>query len=210
MILFLVIVIIALSVIMNFKTGNGAGIKLRDRLFFDAYNMLTGLGFFIIEGLLFLVYQSIFLTASSSLIFVFGMLLFSSGVGGLFCDKISLKKSTGLLIGSIFLAVYGPGLLIDSGVSFASVKLLGLLFICLTGILMGIYFPKGLNLAKRYGLKKRVPHLFAVNAFGGALALLLSLWMGIRWGYFLTTLFAILLYMAAGIIFNQLRDRAPR
>ena len=164
------------------------------------YNILIGLGYFFIEILLLQVYQNLFVSPFMTLVFVLGFLLISSGIGGLFADRIRPVWGTIVLLPVSLVAVYLPSLLLAVDLPQLLGKLLGILLICTCGFLMGIFFPGGLIQAGRHRLKSKIPFLFAINSVAGSFAVVLALYSGIKIGYSITMVIAILAYCLATLI----------
>ena len=163
------------------------------------YQILIGFAYFLVEVQLIQVYQGIFVSPATTLVAVLGLLLLSSGVGGLLSDRIPLWVSLVLLAPLALLGVWSPRWLLGMGVPVFLVKGLGIGIIAAVGALMGIYFPRGLALAKRAGLGDRVPDLFALNAASGALAVASALALAVRYGYLASFGLALALYAVAAV-----------
>lgn len=173
----------------------------------NIYNVLLGGAYFFIEIMLLQVYQHIFIAASSTLILVLGLLLLSSGVGGYFSERLDVSIVTFLLIPISLSAVYAPTFLFNVGIPFIWIKFVSIFLICAAGFFMGVYFPKGLAQAKAYGLQQKIPHLFAINSVGGSFAVIFALFLGIKIGYQMTVLFAIVFYILASAILKILQPQ---
>ena len=174
----------------------------------NLYYLLIGFAFFFIETILLQVYQNVFLSPSSAFIFVLGFLLLSSGVGGYFSKHLHLKHTIIFLIPLSLLAIFLPGQLFSWGVPHQLVKALGIVAILFTGFTMGVYFPKGLSLAKTHGLQREVYHLFAINAIAGSFAVVMALYLGVKIGYSMTLVIGLACYLTASLLIS-LYDR-PR
>jgi len=135
-----------------------------------------------------------------TLILVLGCLLVSSGIGGYFSTRFDLKYVTIILIPIMLLALYIPNFFIRVGVQYTLIQILSVLFIVSSGFLMGMFFPRGLNLAKQSGLQNKIPHLFAINAISSSFAVVLALYLGIKIGYQYTLLIAIAFYIIANLL----------
>ncbi len=186
--------------ILLFSIGTVRGSHSRHALSLLAINILIGLGYFFIEIMLLQVYQNIFVSASWSLILVLGLLLLSSGIGGMYARRLRPWLVTAILIPVAISAVFLPGVMAVSSLPFALIKLFSLLLIGSTGFCMGLYFPHGLEMADRWAMSHKVPHLFAVNSVAGSAAVLVALYLGVRVGYATTVIIAALCYCVAGIL----------
>jgi len=164
-----------------------------------AYQVLIGFAYFLVEVQLIQVYQGIFVSPATTLVAVLALLLLSSGVGGLLSDRIPLWASLLLLAPLALAGVCAPRWLLSAGVPVFLVKGLGIGIIAAVGALMGVYFPRGLALAKRAGLGARVPDLFALNAAAGALAVAAALALAVRYGYLASFALALALYAIAAL-----------
>jgi len=174
--------------------------KRKATLFMNLYYILIGFAFFFIEIILFQVYQNVFLSPSASFIFVLGTLLLFSGIGGYFSDRFNLKKTIMFLIPASLLALYIPDWLLSLGMPLLLIKISALILISITGFLMGLYFPKGLNFAKKNGLKDKIYYLFAINAIAACFATVFALYLGIKIGYIYTIIIALLFYLLASFV----------
>jgi hypothetical protein len=170
------------------------------------FNVLIGFGYFFIEIMLIQIYQNIFISTSWSLILVLGFLLLSSGIGGHFSERLKAWKSTVLLIPVSIAAIYLPWLILISGMWAFLGKALSIVLICATGFLLGVYFPQGLVLAKKWEIGHKVPHLFALNSIAGSFAVILALYSGIKIGYQATLIFSILFYCIAGLMISGRKE----
>ncbi len=188
----------------GFTTSLVKSKKKKESMILNLYNILIGFGFFLIEIIIFQVYQNIFLSPSFSFVFALGFLVLFSGIGGYFSTKIPFKKisryAVFLLIFFSLIAIYLPGWLFGLKISSLLIKSVGLVLISITGFLMGFYFPLGLNLAKKLGLKKKIYHFFAINATAGGFAATFSLYLGIKIGYVYTIFIGLIFYLFASLI----------
>jgi hypothetical protein len=73
------------------------------------------------------------------------------------------------------------------------------------GFLMGVFFPTGLQLADRWKMRDKIPHLFAINSAAGSLATVVSLYLGVRIGYSWTLIIALALYALAAVACHRHR-----
>ncbi len=161
----------------------------------SAYNVAIGAAFFLIEIVLLQSYQSLFVSPTATLILVLGLLLISSGVGGFFSGRLGLGACALLLVPVAAGALWAPRLMLATGASFALVKLVCVALVCAAGFLMGVFFPKGLLLAGRLGLRQRIPHFFAINSVAGSFAVIAAFALGVKVGYQATVALALLLYI---------------
>jgi hypothetical protein len=178
-------------------------------LYLNIYNLMSGMAYFLMEIMLLLIYQNIFLSAASTLILVLGILLLSSGIGGFFSNKMNPLLTTFMLIPVSGLALYLPGILLHTQVSFFLIQTVSVLLIAGTGFFMGFYFPKGLIKAGEFGLQTQIPYFFAINCIGGSFAIPLAIWLGVVIGYQLTIILAILFYLTAGFLLQYLLSVQP-
>jgi hypothetical protein len=70
---------------------------------------------------------------------------------------------------------------------------------------MGVFFPTGLQLADRWKMRGKIPHLFAINSAAGSLATVVSLYLGVRIGYSWTLILALVLYALAAVACHRQR-----
>jgi len=192
--------IITLILWILFTTPLMATNRKKESMMINGYNILIGFAFFFIEIILFQAYQNVFLSPSASFVAVLGVLLLFSGIGGYFSDTFIQKRAIFLLIPVSLIALYLPDWLFALGVSAIAVKIGGLVFVAMTGFLMGSYFPKGLSLAKRVFPVDKVYYFFAINALAGSFAVVLSLYLGIKIGYLYTLMIALTCYLFASLI----------
>jgi len=164
------------------------------------YNILIGFAYFFPEIIFIQNFQNIFIGPSMTLILVLGCLLVSSGIGGYFSTRFDLKYVTIILIPIMLLALYIPNFFVRVGVQYTLIQISSVLFIVSSGFLMGMFFPRGLNLAKQSGLQNKIPHLFAINAISSSFAVVLALYLGIKIGYQYTLLIAIAFYIIASLL----------
>jgi len=165
-----------------------------------AYQILVGLAYFLIEIALVNAYGNVFVSAAWALVLVLGLLLVASGLGGVIASRLPTWLATTLLVPTALLALFVPELLLWSGVPVFVGKLVGVLAILASGLLMGVFFPRGLVLADQWSLANRIPHLFALNSVAGSFAVVLALYCGVAVGYRVTILAAIFLYALAGLL----------
>ncbi len=163
------------------------------------YQLLIGFAYFLVEVQLIQVYQAVFVSPATTLVAVLALLLLSSGVGGWFSDRIPLWVTLVLLAPVALLGVWAPGWLLGVGAPVVLVKGGGILCIAAVGALMGVYFPRGLALAKRAGLGARVPEFFALNAAAGAFAVACALAIAVQYGYLASFGLALALYAVATV-----------
>ena len=190
-----------------FATGALQGVRRKPRVgMLIAYNVAVGCAYFLVEIMLIQAYQSVFLSPSASLVLVLGVLLIGSGIGGLASNRISHWVATASLLPTLFLALWVPGWILSLGLETTSSSILAAAAVFLVGANMGIYFPKGLLLARRWSLRSRIPFLFAINSIAGSFATVLSFYLGIRVGYTWTIVLAYMLYALGSAVY----DRAAR
>ncbi len=182
--------------------------KKLDRLaYLLVYNILIGAAYFFVEIMLIQAYQEVFLSPTSSLVLVLGVLLVGSGIGGLAAQHITPLRATLLLCPLVYVALRAPGWILSLQLSSPMTSILAATVILLVGMNMGIYFPNGLLLARRWSLRNRIPHLFALNSLAGSWAAVLSFYLGIRVGYTWTLAIALILYALAAMLHGRIVAR---
>lgn len=174
------------------------------------YNIAIGCAFFFVEIVLIQAYQSVFLSPSSSLVLVLGVLLIGSGLGGLASRRIHPFLATAALLPVLFVGLRAPEWILSLGWGTAASYVLATAAVLLVGLTMGTYFPNGLMLARRWSLRNRIPHLFAINSVAGSLATVLSFYLGIRLGYTWTVAIALLLYLLAAAVYYSVGSELAR
>lgn len=189
---------LSVGMLLGMATLRGPGTTHRDRLV--AFNVLIGLGYFLIEILILLTYQNVFISPSASLVYVLGLLLVSSAIGGLLATQWDIRAVTAGLCAMCLVALTAPAPLISSGAPPWLVKAAAIGCISMTGALMGVYFPRGLALARSVGAGDWIPHLFALNGIAGSFAVVLALYLGVKVGYRWTSVLALACYVAAAIV----------
>jgi hypothetical protein len=173
------------------------------------YNIAIGVAFFFVEIVLIQAYQPIFLSPSSSLACVLGVLLIGSAIGGLFAGRVPPWLATAALVPVLLACLRVPDwtLSLELAPLFATSAAVAMIFF--VGLNMGVFFPTGLQLARQSALQHKIPHLFALNAVAGAMAGTLCLYGAIRFGYTWMLAAAFGLYCLAAAI-DQLARRATR
>ena len=166
----------------------------------NLYNLLIGAGYFLVEVILIQTYQNVFVSATSSLIYVLGFLLLSSGIGGFCSKRLKLWLAAPLLVLMLFAAFHVPNWLLSVEAPQSLTAFIGIVMICLCGFFMGVYFPRGLSWARDWGLGEKIPHFFAINAIAGSFAVVLALFLGLRLGYQETLTIAAGGYASAGLL----------
>jgi hypothetical protein len=173
------------------------------------YNIAIGGAYFFVEIMLIQAYQEVFLSPSLSLVLVLGILLIGSGIGGLTAERISPALATLALGPVLFAALRAPAWIVASGLPLPESNIIASCVVLLVGMNMGIYFPSGLIMARRWALRSRIPHLFAINAVAGSWATILSFYLGIRVGYAWTMTIALALYVLSVIVYQFCRRGRP-
>ncbi len=163
----------------------------------SGYNLLIGFGYFFVEIVLIERYQNLFVSPSASFVLVLGFCLLSSGFGGFLSPRLTLGRSLVCLIPLCLLAIFLPGWLAVTALPDVLAKVLGIALICATGFFMGVFFPKGLALARAGGQAAKIPHFFAANSVAGSFAVTLALYLGVKLGYGFTLVLACLFFLAA-------------
>jgi hypothetical protein len=174
-----------------------------------AYNVAIGFAYFLVEIMLIQAYHGVFLSPSASLILVLAVLLIGSGFGGLLAGRLPLLLATGVLTPLLLVGVRLPDWMIMSGWSPSLVAVATAATVFAVGFLMGVFFPHGLRLAAGWQMRSKIPHLFAVNSIAGAMATVVSLYLGIRVGYSWTLILAVILYVLATLIVGRRTDAVP-
>ncbi len=163
--------------------------------------MMIGSGYILVEILLMQLYHSWFISSSLAFIGTLSTLLISSGLGGqLFQTSERRLSITASLLGLLALHL----LLIFGGIQRVGPYPLKILLILSTtagtGLLMGYYFPLSVRRAREAGLADSIGVYFAVNSVSGALAVVGSLYLSVRFGFIATTACAGSLYLAAALL----------
>ncbi len=166
-----------------------------------AYNIAIGSAYFFVEIMLIQAYQGVFLSPSTALVLVLGVLLVGSGLGGLAAKYVTPGIATVTLFPVLLLALWTPEWVLSLGLSTMTSSIVASCAVLLVGLNMGNYFPNGLMLARRWSLRGRIPHLFAINSVAGSLATAWSFYLGIRIGYTWTVAIALLLYVVASVVY---------
>ncbi len=187
---------LGLLLLLGTAAGSRRGVALR----LSVFNVLVGFGYFLIEILLLQVYQNVFVSPSLSLVLVLGTLLIASGAGGTLAGRLAPWKATALLMPVALLTVQAPSFFLAVGVPGGLAKVLSVVLVAATGLLMGVFFPRGLQRAGEWGLRERIPHLFALNSVAGSFAVVLALFLGIRLGYSSGMVIALGCYVAAALV----------
>jgi hypothetical protein len=169
------------------------------------YNLAIGSAYFLIEIMLIQSYQSVFLSPSTSLVLVLAVLLVGSGIGGFFSTRIRPGWATLALGPVLLLALWIPTAVLSLG--WWSSQALASCGVLAVGFCMGVYFPNGLVMARRWSLRHRIPHLFALNSIAGSLAIVVSYYLAIRAGYSWTVALALLLYLLAWMVYRRCVSR---
>ncbi len=167
------------------------------------YNLTIGFAYFLVEIMLIQAYHSVFLSPSTSLVLVLGVLLIGSGLGGLLTGRLSPTAATCALAPLLLLGVRLPNWMIAAGWPTVAATSSAVAMVFAVGFLMGVFFPTGLHLADCWKMRAKVPHLFAVNCVAGSLATVVSLYLGIRVGYTWTLIVALALYAFAAVAFRR-------
>ena len=175
-----------------------------------SYNTLIGFGYFFIEIMLLQVYQNVFVSPSMTLVLVLGLLLISSGLGGVVAGSIRPTIAAAGLFPLSLAAVYLPSVMLWLDLPFGIAKVLGVALICACGFLMGVFFPKGLGLAGIWNLRQKIPYLFAINSVAGSFAVVLALYSGIKFGYSTTIVAALAVYALSALMIEYLSSREAR
>lgn len=162
-----------------------------------AYNVLIGVGYFVVEIVLFQAYQAYFESPSSTLVLILGVLLLSSAMGGLSAKRRNIILATIALGPCCFLALLMPEWMLHYGAPFLLVKATCVGATMIIGYLMGTYFPTGLLEARRCQLATAIPLLFAMNAVGGSVAVVLAVFLTVNWGYMVTVSVAVVTFAIA-------------
>ncbi len=165
------------------------------------YNGAIGGAYFFVEIMLIQAYQGVFLSPSTSLVLVLGVLLMGSGIGGLAAKHVPPLFATIVLFPVLLMALWVPAWVLPLGLGTVASNVVASSAVFIVGINMGIYFPNGLMLARRWSLRGRIPHLFAVNSVAGSLATVWSFYLGIRIGYTWTVVIALSLYVIASVVY---------
>lgn len=175
-----------------------------------AFNALIGFGYFLIEIVIMLTYQTVFVSPSVSLVYVLGLLLISSAVGGLLASHWDIRASTVALVAMSAIALAAPQALMAAGMPPWLTKSIAIGCVAGTGALMGIYFPRGLAIARSAGAGQWIPHLFAINGIAGSFAVVLALYLGVKVGYRWTAALALASYAIATLLALRVQHSPAR
>lgn len=175
-----------------------------------AFNALIGAGYFLIEIVIILTYQTVFVSPSVSLVYVLGLLLISSAVGGLLASQWDIRASTVALASMCAVALAAPPTLMAADMAPWLTKSIAIGCVAGTGALMGVYFPRGLAIARSAGAGQWIPHLFAINGIAGSFAVVLALYLGVKIGYRWTAAIALACYALAAIVAQTMILRRER
>ncbi|NOZ85976.1 MAG: hypothetical protein GXP49_06890 [Deltaproteobacteria bacterium] len=184
--------------------GTIKGADKKHGLMLVLYNTLIGFGYFFIEIMLLQVYQNVFVSPSMTLVLVLGLMLISSGLGGVFYSRIRPTLAASGLIPLALAAVYAPSAMLWLNLPFFLSKVAGVILVGASGFLMGVFFPRGLGLAGAWDMKSKIPYFFAINSVAGSFAVVLALYSGIRFGYSLTMLTALTIYAMSALMIERL------
>ncbi len=198
-------VIAALWLVLSIHLGRRAPATIWP---LNAFNVLIGLAYLFVEILYLQVYQNVFFGAAATFILILGLLLLSSGVGARIGGRVPLYLAAVLLVPVVFAGTQAPTWLLHAGLPLRAVQLVSVALIVGTGMLMGLFFPRGLQVAKEKGLQAFVPQLFAINSLAGSLAVAVALWCGITVGYSVTVVIALMLFVGAELLLNGARQAA--
>ncbi len=181
-----------------FTVGALQGVRHKSRIsMLVLYNIAIGGAYFLVEIMLIQAYQNVFLSPSASLVLVLGVLLVGSGCGGLASRHLPPWLATLTLGPLLLLSLRVPAWILQLGWDPTASSALAALAVFVVGANMGVYFPNGLQLARRWSLRGKIPHLFAINSIAGSLATVLSFYLAVRVGYTWTIILAFLLYLLA-------------
>ena len=164
------------------------------------YQVLIGFAYFLVEVMLMHVYQHVLISPTTSLAVVLGALLIGSGIGGQLATWLPPSLAIVALVPCTFVGVRGPEWMLTAGWSNGAIHVASVAMIFVIGMAMGVYFPSGLSLARRQSLGHKIPYLFGINALAGSAASVVSLYCGMRWGYFWTLMLAIGLFGLASMM----------
>ncbi|MCU0958959.1 MAG: hypothetical protein MUF48_02540 [Pirellulaceae bacterium] len=167
------------------------------------YNVAIGSGYFFVEIVLLQAYQRVFVSPSASLVLVLGVLLISSAVGGLLAHRLPLIAATITLIPVLAAALRLPDWTLRWQLDPWWTGAAAMAMVGCVGIAMGVFFPGGLLLTESRSLREKIPHLFAINTLSGTFATVVSLYLGLRWGYSWTLVAAFMLYVVATLTYYR-------
>lgn len=187
-----------LALLVVFLAGANWKTTTRRSVYLSVYNILLGLGYFLLEIVLIEQYVNIFTSPALSLVLVLGGLLISSGIGGLFLGKLRAWQASLMLLPAAVAALHVPHLALSTDMPILLIKACGIASIAATGFLMGYFFPRGLVLAAAWKLEHKIPHMFAINSVAGSAAVILALYLGVVAGYHATAMAALVCYGLAG------------
>ena len=169
----------------------------------NLYYILIGFAFFFIEIIIFETYQNIFTSPANSLIFTIGLLLLFSGLGGHVLKNQKLTNVIMLLTPICLITINFPKWFMIFSMPPTLVKIIGVGLICLTGFLLGAFFPRGFRIARELKCAQNIPYLFAINALAGSIAIVGSLYLAIWIGHLYTAIIALLIYLFVALKFRE-------
>ncbi|MEN2984532.1 MAG: hypothetical protein ABDH25_05860 [Dictyoglomaceae bacterium] len=138
---------------------------------------------------------------------ILSSLLLFSGIGSIFSKKIKrFFPYTLFLLG--FLLILSPFLLsyiIENTLlyPFFIRILISLFFVGILGFLMGIPFPTGLEISRKYS-EELIPWVYAINGFFSVISSFSSSLISLSFGFSFVILIAGILYIISGILLSSL------
>lgn len=190
--------LLGLPVLLSFTRAPRAWFHAR-MLF---YQLLAGAAYILVEVFLMQLYQKVVLSPNVAFVGVLSVLLISSGLGG---RMLYRKEQVAWIFVWFALSVaahLGLSKLFALGL-IGSDLLTGLLIAAATagsGFFMGAFLPLGLRIAREQGHEALIAEYFAINSLGGMLALALSLYFPIVYGFLATAALATVLYLGVAVL----------
>ncbi len=74
------------------------------------------------------------------------------------------------------------------------------------GFMMGIPFPTGIRLIHKLRMSEQVPRMWGINGFSSVLGSVLAVALAILWGFHMSLIFGVFLYLAVAFIFLSKRN----
>ncbi len=204
----------ALLIRPRFKPPKKRILYRRDSLFRFLFFSI-GAGFMLIEIPLiqkFTLFLGLPIYSLSTLIF---SLLIGAGLGSYISGRIEKPNSVAKLAGASLIIA----LIVSLYISFLPAvfdKLLGATItvrvlvsgslIFPLGFMMGIPFPTGIRLIHKLRMSEQVPRMWGINGFSSVLGSVLAVALAILWGFHMSLIFGVFLYLAVAFIFLSKRN----
>ena len=194
-----------LCVYLPLRYFAGSGRKVPQAAGFGFYFAGIGLGYLAIELALIQKFGLFLGHPNYALSVVLAAMLASTGVGSLISERIVerlgnvLRASIAVALLLLLLwALVLPRLLAESRLGFSARVLLVVLLIAPIGLVLGVFFPTGLERLKGRSAAF-VPWAWGLNGIFSVVAPILSIAMSVTWGIDALLLSAVPLYLAVGL-----------